>query len=89
MAELRAWIGRPPACYSPPPPKGVEPLKFDCICLLYGNIVATCIAAHFAVLCFIIITIKKKTKKKQKISKNSCLVFLNSLFLFCSVIHSL
>ena len=53
------------------------------ICLWYVSIVATCIAVHFAVchaLC---------NNKNKKIGKNRCLVFLNDLVLFCSVILSL
>ena len=53
------------------------------ICLLYVSIVATCIAAHFAV-CHALYN-----NKSKKIGKNRCLVFLNDLVLFCSVILSL
>ena len=51
------------------------------ICLWYASIVATCIAVHFAV-CHALYN-----NKNKKIGKNSCLVFLNDLVLFCSVIH--
>ena len=50
------------------------------ICLWYVSIVVTCIAVHFAV-CHALYNIKNK-----KIGKNRCLVFLNDLVLFCSVI---
>ena len=42
--------------------------------------VATCIAVHFAV-CHALYN-----NKNKKIGKNICLVFLNDLVLFCSVI---
>ena len=41
---------------------------------------ATCIAVHFAV-CHALYN-----NKNKKIDKNRCLVFLNDLVLFCSVI---
>ena len=53
------------------------------ICLWYVSIVATCIAVHFAV-CHALYN-----NKNKKIGKNRCLVFLNDLVLFCSVILSL
>ena len=53
------------------------------ICLWYVSIVATCIAVHFAV-CHAL-----HNNKNKKIGKNRCLVFLNDLVLFCSVILSL
>ena len=49
----------------------------------YVSIVATCIAVHFAV-CHALYN-----NENKKIGKNSCLVFLNDLVLFCSVILSL
>ena len=52
------------------------------ICLWYVSIVATCIAVHFAV-CHALYN------KNKKMGKNRCLVFLNDLVLFCSVILSL
>ena len=52
-------------------------------CLWYVSIVATCIAVHFAV-CHALYN-----NKNKKIGKNRCLVFLNDLVLFCSVILSL
>ena len=51
------------------------------MCLWYVSIVATCIAVHFAV-CHALYN------KNKKIGKNRCLVFLNDLVLFCSVILS-
>ena len=53
------------------------------ICLWYVSIVATCIAVHFAV-CHALYN-----NKNKKIGKNRCLVFLNDLVLFGSVILSL
>ena len=53
------------------------------ICLWYVNIVTICIAVHFAV-CHALYN-----NKNKKIGKNRCLVFLNDLVLFCSVILSL
>ena len=53
------------------------------ICLWYVSTMATCIAAHFAV-CHALYN-----NKNKKIGKNRCLVFLNDLVLFCSVILSL
>ena len=53
------------------------------ICLWYDSIVTTCIAVHFAV-CHALYN-----NKNKKICKNRCLVFLNDLVLFCSVILSL
>ena len=53
------------------------------ICLWYVSIVATCIAVHFAVYHAL------SNNKNKKIDKNRCLVFLNDLVLFCSVILSL
>ena len=47
------------------------------------SIVATCVAVHFAV-CHVLYN-----NKNKKIGKNRCLVFLNDLVLFCSVILSL
>ena len=49
----------------------------------FVSIVATCIAVHFAV-CHALYN-----NKNKKIGKNRCLVFLNDLVLFCSVILSL
>ena len=51
------------------------------MCLWYVSIVATCIAVHFAA-CHALYN------KNKKIGKNRCLVFLNDLVLFCSVILS-
>ena len=53
------------------------------ICLWYVSIVATCIAVHFAV-CHALYN-----NKNKKMGKNRCLVFMNDLVLFCSVILSL
>ena len=53
------------------------------ICLWYVGVVATCVAIHFAV-CHALYN-----NKNKKIGKNRCLVFLNGLVLFCSVILSL
>ena len=53
------------------------------ICLWYVSIVATCMAVHFAV-CHALYN-----NKNKKICKIRCLVFLNDLVLFCSVIFSL
>ena len=53
------------------------------ICLWFVSIVATCIAVHFAV-CHALYN-----NKNKKIGKNRCLVFLNDLVLFYSVILSL
>ena len=54
------------------------------ICLWYVSIiVATCIAVHFAV-CHALYN-----NENKKIGKTRCLVFLNDLVLFCSVILSL
>ena len=52
------------------------------VCLRNVSIVATCIAVHFAV-CHALYN-----NKNKKIGKNRCLVFLNALVLFCSVILS-
>ena len=52
-------------------------------CLWYVSIVATRIAVHFAV-CHALYN-----NKNKKIGKYRCLVFLNVLVLFCSVILSL
>ena len=51
------------------------------ICLWYVMIVATCIAVHVA-FCHALYN------KNKKMGKNRCLVFLNDLVLFCSVILS-
>ena len=53
------------------------------ICLWYVSIVATFIAVHFAV-CHALYN-----NKNKKIGNNRCLVFLNNLVMFCSVILSL
>ena len=53
------------------------------VCLWYVSIVATCIAVHFGVCRALY------NNKNIKIGKNRCLVFLNDLVLFCSVILSL
>ena len=53
------------------------------ICLWYVSIVATCIDVHFAVRHALY------NNKNMKIGKNRCLVYLNDVVLFCSVILSL